>query len=136
MTRRRSCCENRGLSLIILGVGVILHLGAKVREIGVGGLSIEDPEKLLKWLAPDRASLRGLFGTVALVSSQVCGCGAGRRLTHGRAMAGLASCMVVQYTCTTGTGGQTRRARRGKHQTPGLERRLEAEFLISKKNLV
>ena len=40
------------------GVGVILHLGAKVRDIGPAGLSIEDPGKLLKWLAPDRASVR------------------------------------------------------------------------------
>jgi hypothetical protein len=40
------------------GVGVILHLGAKVRDIGPGGLLIEDPSKLLKWLASDRASVR------------------------------------------------------------------------------
>ena len=40
------------------GIGVILHLGAKVRDIGPGALSIEDPARLLKWLAPDRASVR------------------------------------------------------------------------------
>jgi len=40
------------------GVGIILHLGAKVRNLGPGGLAIEDPEGLLKWLAPDRASVR------------------------------------------------------------------------------
>jgi hypothetical protein len=40
------------------GVGVILHLGAKVRDVGPGGLSIEDPAGLLKWLAPDRAGVR------------------------------------------------------------------------------
>jgi hypothetical protein len=40
------------------GVGVILHLGAKVREIGPGGLVIDDPAKLVKWLAPDRGSVR------------------------------------------------------------------------------
>ncbi len=40
------------------GVGVILHLGAKVRDIGPAGLAIDDPAKLLKWLAPDRASVR------------------------------------------------------------------------------
>lgn len=39
------------------GVGVILHLGAKVRVIGPDGLSIADPEGLLKWLAKDRAQL-------------------------------------------------------------------------------
>ena len=43
------------------GVGVILHLGAKVRELSAGGLAIEDPEGLLTWLAPDRASVR--FGS-------------------------------------------------------------------------
>jgi hypothetical protein len=37
------------------GIGVILHLGAKVRDVGPEGVSISDPEKLLKWLAPDRA---------------------------------------------------------------------------------
>ncbi len=35
------------------GVGVILHLGAKVKDIG--DLGIEDPEGLLTWLAKDRA---------------------------------------------------------------------------------
>jgi hypothetical protein len=40
------------------GIGIILHLGARVRELGPGGLAIEDPEGLLKWLAPDRASVR------------------------------------------------------------------------------
>jgi hypothetical protein len=29
-----------------------------VRELGTAGLSIEDPVKLLKWLARDRASVR------------------------------------------------------------------------------
>lgn len=40
------------------GVGLILHLGAKVRDTGPAGLTIEDPQRLLKWLAPDRASVR------------------------------------------------------------------------------
>jgi hypothetical protein len=40
------------------GIGVILHLGAKVKELGPSGISIEDPEGLLKWLAPDRATVR------------------------------------------------------------------------------
>lgn len=35
------------------GIGVILHLGAKVRE--VAAVPIEDPEGLLTWLAKDRA---------------------------------------------------------------------------------
>lgn len=39
------------------GVGVILHLGAKVRDLSPGGLVIDDPEGLLKWLAPDRAAI-------------------------------------------------------------------------------
>lgn len=38
------------------GVGLILHLGAKVREVPPEGLRIEDPRKLLKWLAKDRAT--------------------------------------------------------------------------------
>ena len=37
------------------GIGVILHLGAKARSLPAGGISIPDPEKLLKWLAKDRA---------------------------------------------------------------------------------
>jgi hypothetical protein len=40
------------------GLVVILHLGAKVRELGPGQLSIPDPEGLLKWLAADRARVR------------------------------------------------------------------------------
>ena len=35
------------------GVGIILHLGAKVRDIP--SVPIEDPDKLLTWLAKDRA---------------------------------------------------------------------------------
>jgi hypothetical protein len=37
------------------GVGLILHLGAKVREIDA--LPIQDPDGLLAWLAKDRAML-------------------------------------------------------------------------------
>ncbi len=40
------------------GVGVILHLGAKVRDLGPQGMRPADPDKLLKWLAPDRASVK------------------------------------------------------------------------------
>jgi hypothetical protein len=39
------------------GVGLIMHLGAKVRELPVGGVVIDDPAKLLKWLAKDRAMI-------------------------------------------------------------------------------
>ena len=38
-------------------VGVILHLGAKVREMGPEGVPIRDPEGLLKRLAKDRAMI-------------------------------------------------------------------------------
>ena len=38
------------------GVGVILHLGAKAREDPM--IDIADPERLLEWLARDRAILR------------------------------------------------------------------------------
>src|SRR5262245_48132423 len=36
------------------GVGLILHLGAKVRDLP-DGVAIDDPKQLLKWLAKDRA---------------------------------------------------------------------------------
>jgi hypothetical protein len=39
------------------GIGVILHLGAKVRELGPDGIKVADPEGLLKWLADDRATV-------------------------------------------------------------------------------
>ncbi len=37
------------------GISIILHLGAKVRELPTGGVTIDDPAKLLKWLGKDRA---------------------------------------------------------------------------------
>jgi hypothetical protein len=37
------------------GIGLILHLGAKVRELPDGGIKIADPAGLLKWLGKDRA---------------------------------------------------------------------------------
>jgi hypothetical protein len=37
------------------GIGVILHLGAKARDIAPDDMSIQDPQNLLKWLAKDRA---------------------------------------------------------------------------------
>ena len=39
------------------GIGVILHLGAKVRDLPEDGIQIKDPEGLLKWLAKDRAAM-------------------------------------------------------------------------------
>jgi hypothetical protein len=39
------------------GVGVVLHFGAKVRDVAAGQESIADPDKLLKWLAKDRATV-------------------------------------------------------------------------------
>lgn len=37
---------------------VILHLGAKVKDIGTAGLKISDPAGLLEWLAKDRAAVK------------------------------------------------------------------------------
>ena len=39
------------------GVQIILHLGAKKRATAQTGITIADPESLLVWLAPDRASV-------------------------------------------------------------------------------
>lgn len=39
------------------GIGLILHLGAKVRELPAGGVAIDDPAGLLKWLGKDRAQI-------------------------------------------------------------------------------
>jgi len=39
------------------GVGLIFHLGAKVREMPKGGLAIDDPANLLNWLGKDRAMI-------------------------------------------------------------------------------
>ena len=39
------------------GVGVILHLGAKSRALPAGAVAISDPERLLQWLATDRAAV-------------------------------------------------------------------------------
>jgi hypothetical protein len=38
------------------GIGLILHLGAKVRDVP-GGVAIADPDGLLTWLGKDRASV-------------------------------------------------------------------------------
>lgn len=39
------------------GIGVILHLGAKVRDLPAGGVAIDDPRRLLQWLGKDRAAV-------------------------------------------------------------------------------
>jgi hypothetical protein len=39
------------------GIGVILHFGAKVRKVAASNESIEDPRKLLDWVAKDRATI-------------------------------------------------------------------------------
>ena len=43
------------------GIGLVLHLGAKIRELPTGGVHIDDPRRLLKWLGKDRAQVE--FGT-------------------------------------------------------------------------
>jgi hypothetical protein len=40
-----------------VGVGLILHLGARARALPKGGLVIDDPGGLLRWLAADRATV-------------------------------------------------------------------------------
>ena len=39
------------------GVGLVLHFGAKVREVSTGKNTIQDPDGLLKWVAKDRATV-------------------------------------------------------------------------------
>jgi hypothetical protein len=39
------------------GVGLVLHLGAKVRETAQTGIDVPDPSGLLTWLANDRATV-------------------------------------------------------------------------------
>jgi hypothetical protein len=39
------------------GLGLILHLGAKARQLPEGGLVVSDPTGLLKWLGKDRAQV-------------------------------------------------------------------------------
>jgi hypothetical protein len=39
------------------GVGLVLHLGAKVRDLAPGAVRIDDPLQLLQWLATDRAMI-------------------------------------------------------------------------------
>jgi len=39
------------------GIGIILHLGAKVRSLPSGKIVIDDPGRLLQWLGNDRAMI-------------------------------------------------------------------------------
>ncbi len=39
------------------GVGVVLHFGARTRRVAASRDSVKDPQKLLKWLAKDRATV-------------------------------------------------------------------------------
>lgn len=39
-------------------IGIIFHLGAKVRDTAVTGIKISDPESLLEWLGSDRAMVK------------------------------------------------------------------------------
>ena len=49
------------------GIALILHFGAKVRQLPEAGIAIDDPAGLLKWLAPDRAVVA--FADVESVAS-------------------------------------------------------------------
>jgi hypothetical protein len=40
------------------GVQMILHLGAKARDISIAGGTIDDPSSLLEWLGKDRATVK------------------------------------------------------------------------------
>jgi hypothetical protein len=46
-----------------VGIGLVLHLGAKARDLPAGGLVIADPAKMLKWLGKDRALIEFRTGT-------------------------------------------------------------------------
>lgn len=39
------------------GVGLVLHFGAKLREVAAGPGTIDDPQHLLQWVAKDRATI-------------------------------------------------------------------------------
>lgn len=39
------------------GLRIILHLGAKARELPAGGVAVDDPKGLLTWLGEDRAMI-------------------------------------------------------------------------------
>ncbi|PZP27937.1 MAG: DUF1801 domain-containing protein [Roseateles depolymerans] len=52
-----------------VGLGLILHLGAKARTLPAGGLRVDDPAGLLKWLGPDRAQVE--FGSAAELAARL-----------------------------------------------------------------
>ncbi len=37
------------------GIGLVMHFGARKRDISTTGVAIDDPDELLQWLAKDRA---------------------------------------------------------------------------------
>lgn len=39
------------------GIRIILHRGAKARDLPAAGMAVDDPGKLLKWLDKDRAMI-------------------------------------------------------------------------------
>jgi len=39
------------------GIGLILHLGAKVKSLPAKGIAVADPARLLEWLGKDRAMI-------------------------------------------------------------------------------
>jgi len=51
------------------GVGLVLHLGAKTRELPPDGVVIADPHGVLKWLGKDRALVE--FKTAEEVESKL-----------------------------------------------------------------
>src|SRR5262245_25026863 len=50
------------------GIGIILHRGAKKRNLPQEGIIIDDPSKLLKWLGKDRAII--VFESLADLNSR------------------------------------------------------------------
>jgi Domain of unknown function (DU1801) len=50
------------------GIGVILHLGARIRDVGPEVVVIADPDKMLKWLGKDRAMV--VFKDMAALVAQ------------------------------------------------------------------
>ncbi|TDK23749.1 DUF1801 domain-containing protein [Luteimonas aestuarii] len=51
------------------GLMLILHLGAKARDLPAGGLDIEDPQRLLTWLGNDRAQV--VFADAKAVDARI-----------------------------------------------------------------
>lgn len=51
------------------GVGLVLHLGARVRDLPANGMVIADPSQMLKWLGKDRAIVE--FATTQEVNANL-----------------------------------------------------------------